>query len=132
MWRAWVLLSTLVFSVLFRWFDKHGKDELNGGNDWTPVKFPFHDRVLNLESYTYFTMEHLIAVLVALLLLFKDSTPKWIFILFVAILVADWLHFVFFFRDEGIGFNLAKVVTFGIPLLITELWRQLKQLRNQE
>ena len=112
-------------------FDRHGKAELNGGDDWTPVHFSFSDRVLNLESYVYFTMEHLIAVLVALLLPFKDSTPKWIFILFVAIMVADWLHFALFFRDEGIGFNLAKVVVFGIPVLITEIWRQLKQLRNQ-
>lgn len=131
MWRGWFLLSTLVFSAMFRWFDKHGKAELNGDKDWTPVGFKFHERVLNLESYVYFTMEHLNAVIIAILLLFKDSTPTWLLRLFVAIMILDWLHFTLFFRDEGIGFNLAKVILFGVPLLFEELWRQLKQLRNQ-
>ena len=124
MWRAWVILSTLVFSVLFRWFDKHGKIELNGGKDWSPVNFPFSQKSLNLESHVYYSMEHFIAILIAFLLLFKDSTPRWIFWLYFAIQTADFVHYRLFYRDEGIGFNLLKVTVFGLPLLYVEIKRQ--------
>jgi hypothetical protein len=38
----------------------------------------------------------------------------------------DLLHYMLFFRDEGIGFNLVKVIIFSLPLL----WIQLKQFWN--
>lgn len=117
MWRGWIILSTLVFSVLFRLFDKHGKAEINEGEDWPPVNFPFSDVVLNLESHIYYKMEHLIAFLLAGLLCFKDSTPRWLFFLYFCIQGADWLYYELFFRDEGIGFNLVKVLVYGLPLV---------------
>lgn len=130
MWRAWIILSTLVFSVLFRLFDKHGKIELNGGKDWAPVSFPFSDKSLNLESHVYYSMEHIIAILIAFLLLFKDSTPRWIFWLYFGIQAADFVHYWLFYRDEGIGFNLLKVTIFGAPLFyleISRLWTRYAQ-----
>lgn len=117
MWRAWAILTTLVFSVLFRLFDKHGKVELNGGKDWSPVSFPFSDKILNLESHVYFSLEHTISMLVAFTLCFKDSTPRWLFVVYFGIQAADFLHYWLFFRDEGIGFNLAKVLIYGSALV---------------
>lgn len=117
MCRGWAILSTLVFSVLFRLFDRYGKAELNSGQDWAPVHFRFSQRTLNLESHVYFSMEHVIGAIIALLLCFKDSTPRWLFILYFGIQVADFIHYRLFLRDEGIGFNLAKVVVYGAALV---------------
>lgn len=126
MWRGWIIFSSLVLSVLFRLFDKHGKAELNNGQDWAPVHFLFSDKTLNRESWVYFTMEHVIAIAIAGCLLIRDNTPRHLLWLFFAILAVDMLHYWLFFRDEGIGFNLVKVLVFGTALI----WTQLKQLRN--
>ena len=60
-------------------------------------------------------------------LLIEDQTPRWLIQLFVIILLIDLIHYILFFRDEGIGFNLIKVLVFGLPLA----WIQSKQLLNQ-
>lgn len=125
--RAWIIFSTLVLSVVFKLFIKHGKAELNDGQDWAPVHFLFSQVTLNRESWVYFLMEHVIAVGIAGCLLIKDSTPRGLLWLFLAILLADGIHFLLFYRDEGIGFNLAKVLLFGIPLI----WIQLQRLWSQ-
>lgn len=117
MWRGWVILSTLVFSSLFRLFDRYGKEQLNGGKDWVPVRFPFSDKMLNMESHVYYSMEHVGAMLVALILCFKDRTPRWLFFLYFGIQSADFLHYWLFYRDEGPGFNLLKVIVYGLPLV---------------
>lgn len=130
MWRAWVILSTLVFSVLFKLFHKHGVSFLNDGKDWTAVNFPFSNSVLNLESWVYFLMQHINEAAIAFILLFQDRTSKFLLWLYFAILIMDGLHFVLFLRDEGIGFNVFKVIIFGTPLLYLEfknLWTLLKQ-----
>lgn len=121
MWRAWVIFSTLIFSVLFKLFNAHGKAVLNGGQDWNPVHFLFSERILNRESWVYYSMEHLNAVLISVLLIFKDQTPKFLLWLYFGILIADGLHFLLFYRDEGIGFNLIKVVVYGLALLYFQL-----------
>ncbi len=115
--RGWIIFSCLALSVLFRLYRPFtGK-----------VGFTFSDRVLDLETWTYYTMEHIIALSVASCFLITDNTPKWIFWLFFAVLCLDFIHYILFFRDETPGFNIVKVVIFGIPLL----WIQLKQLWNQ-
>lgn len=123
--RGWIIFSSLVLSVLFRLFHKYGK---NLFPDWSDMSFLFSDKLLNRESWVYFLMEHIIAVLISGCLLIKDSTPRSLLWLYFAILLIDGLHFVLFFRDEGIGFNLAKVIIYGVPLT----WKQLKQLKKQE
>lgn len=130
MWRAWIILSTLVLSVLFKLFHKHGVSYLNDGKDWTPVDFPFSESVLNLESWVYFLMQHINEAAIAFIIPFQDRTPKFLLWLYFAILISDGLHFVLFYRDEGIGFNVFKVILFGAPLLYLELknlWTLLKQ-----
>lgn len=123
--RGWIIFSSLVLSVLFRLFHKYGQNILP---DWSDVPFLFSNKALNRESWVYFFMEHIIAISVSVCLLIRDSTPRFLLWLYFAILLIDCLHFVLFFRDEGIGFNLAKVIIYGIPLT----WIQLKQLKNQE
>ena len=74
-----------------------------------------------MESGVYYTMEHIVAIAVALCLLIKDSTPKWLLWLFFGIMCADFFHYICFLRDSGPGWNLIKVVVFGLPLLYIEL-----------
>ena len=116
--RGWILLSCLALSVLFKLFDRIGK------SDWPVVTFPFSRETLNIESWVYYVMEHVISIGVAACLLIRDSTPNWLLWLFFWIMVADAVHYVLFYRDTGIGFNLIKVVIFGLPLI----WTQLKYL----
>lgn len=123
--RGWILFSSLVLGVLFRIFTP-----FQGSNT-----FLFSDRVMDRNTWTYYTMEHLIAIGVSACLLIKDSTPIQLLRLFVAILILDLIHYQLFFRDEGIGFNLLKVILFGIPLLYIEIkrnWTHLKRYINQE
>lgn len=124
--RGWMLLSTLVFSVLFKLWPDYG----NGY-----YTFIFSSKTLNNQSWIYFMMEHLIAVYFVGVMLIKDSTPQWLLWLFFAIVFIDGAHFVLFFRDEGIGFNLAKAILFGLPLLYLETrnqWKHLKRFMKQE
>jgi hypothetical protein len=114
--RGWILFSCLALSVIFRLYRPYTGE----------VKFPFSDRILNTETWVYYTMEHLIAIGVAACLFIRDSTPKQLIWLYFAILCLDFLHYLLFFRDETPGFNIFKVVLFGLPLL----WIQLKHLWN--
>jgi len=114
--RGWLLFSSLTLSVLFRLFRPFTGE----------VPFTFSDRILDAETWTYYTMEHIIALAVASCLFIEDNTPKWLFLLFFGILCLDFLHYLLFFRDETPGFNIIKVTIFGLPLL----WIQLKQLWN--
>jgi len=88
------------------------------------VGFPFSEEAISIQSWVYFTMEHIIAVAIAACLLIQDSTPRKLLWLFLIILCVDLIHYWLFYRDPGIGFNLAKVLTFAIPLT----WIQLRQL----
>lgn len=117
--RGWILLSSLVLSVLFKLWP-----------DYSPalITFPFSEKTLNTQSWVYYFMEHIIAIAVAGVILINDHTPRWLLVLFFILMVVDLLHFILFYRDEGIGFNLIKVIIFGLPLLYLELktlWRHL-------
>jgi hypothetical protein len=113
--RGWIIFSSLVLSVLFRlWLPTATK----------VVGFPFSEESISIQSWVYFTMEHIIAVAIAACLLIQDSTPRKLLWLFLIILCVDLIHYWLFYRDPGIGFNLAKVLTFAIPLT----WIQLRQL----
>jgi len=116
--RGWVIFSTLTLGVLFKLW----KDEAHG-----MVGFAFSDKTLNTQSWIYFTMEHVSAIALGFCVLIKDETPRWLIQLFILILIIDLFHYILFFRDEGIGFNLIKVIVFGLPLA----WIQSKQLLNQ-
>jgi hypothetical protein len=118
MTRAWIILSTLTLGVIFKLW----KDEGQG-----MVGFVFSDKTLNTQSYIYFLMEHVNAIAIGFCVLIQDDTPRWLIQLFILILLIDLFHYLLFFRDEGIGFNLAKVLCFGLPLL----WIQLRQSWNQ-
>lgn len=112
--RGWIIFSSLVLSVLFRF--------------WLPtatktVGFPFSEEAISIQSWVYFTMEHIISVGIAACLLIHDNTPRWLLWLFFIILCIDLIHYWLFYRDPGIGFNLAKVTAFGLPLLYLELRR---------
>lgn len=118
--RGWLIFSSLVFGVMFR---------LWRYNQAETVSFLFSEHRLDLHSYVYFFMEHIIALQIAGCIIIKDSTPRYLFWIFIAILILDFMHYLLFFRDEGIGWNLIKAVIFGIPLLYFELsriWTQLK------
>jgi hypothetical protein len=112
--RGWLILTTFVLGVLFKlWGDYQGT-----------MSFPFSETKLPTQSWIYFLMEHVSAIVIAVCVLIKDETPRWLLQLFILILLVDLVDYVLFFRDEGVGFNLIKVLCFGLPLL----WIQLKQL----
>lgn len=115
--RGWIIFSSLVLSVLFKIF----KDYTTG-----TIGFPFSRETTTAASHVYFITEHIIAIAIAACLLIHDETPRWLLKLFVVILIADFIHYLLFFRDPGIGFNLLKVIAFGLPLL----WIHLKQRFN--
>lgn len=114
MLRAWLIFSSLVFGVMFKFFTDKG---------------PFFDFFLFSEAqitkqlWIYFSMEHIIALQVASCLLIRDNTPRFFFVLFLVILALDLFHYILFFRDESPGWNLAKACIFGFPLLYVELKR---------
>ena len=111
--RGWIILSTFVFGVFFRlWKDYQGT-----------VGFPFSETKLPSQSWVYFTMEHVSAIAIACCVLIEDSTPRWLIKWFILLLIIDLVHYLLFFRDEGIGFNLIKVIVFGLPLLYLEIKR---------
>ncbi len=116
--RGWLILSTLVFGVLFRAFRQYAIGQMY---------FPFSSKEMDQQTYVYYLMEHVSAITVGFCVLIKDETPRWLIQLFILILLVDLFHYVLFFRDEGIGFNLTKVLCFGLPLL----WIQSKQLLNR-
>jgi len=112
--RGWIILTTFVLGVMFKlWKDYQGT-----------MSFAFSETKLPTQSWIYFLMEHINAIAIAFCILIQDDTPRWMIQLFIAILLFDLIHYLLFFRDEGIGFNLAKVLCFSLPLL----WIQLKQL----
>lgn len=117
MTRAWIILSTLVLGVVFKlWKDYQGV-----------MSFPFSETKLPTQSWIYYLMEHVNAIAIAGVILIHDNTPRWLLWIYFYILILDCVHFVLFFRDEGIGFNLAKVIIFGGPLTWVALKQQLKQ-----
>lgn len=112
MTRAWIILSSLVLGVLFKlWRDDY------------PQKFRFicSDATIPIQWGVYFFMEHLIAISIAACLIIKDDTPKFLFWLYFAIIVSDALYFITFYRDEGVGFNLLKVVIYGLALFYFQM-----------
>jgi hypothetical protein len=112
--RGWLIFSTLVLGVMFKlWKDYQGV-----------ATFPFSDKTLPMQSWIYFFMEHINAMCIGACLIIADDTPKWLLWLYFYILAMDLFHYMMFFRDEGIGFNLAKTILFGLPLT----WIQLKRL----
>ena len=113
--RGFILLSTLLLSVLFKLFkDYEGT-----------VYFPFSSETLNKQSFIYYLMEHTIAIAYALCIInprwLKDSTPQILLYWFGLIIVADMIHFRLAYRDLTAGFNIAKIVFYGVPLV----WFQL-------
>lgn len=91
------------------------------------------ERTLDVHSWVYFLMEHVIAIALAMCIIIRDDTPKFFFFLFIGILALDMVHYLLFFRDEGPGWNIIKTLLFGLPLLYVEckrLWIQLKQSKR--
>lgn len=123
--RGWILFSSLILGVLFRIYTP-----FQGSNT-----FLFSDRVMDRNTWTYYTMEHLISISVALCLLIKDDTPIMLLRLFLVIIILDLIHYQLFFRDEGAGWNSVKCALFGIPLIYFETkrnWTHLKKYISQE
>lgn len=123
--RGWLIFSTLVLSVLFNFFRLEGAD----------VTFPLSEYTVTKHWFWYYVFEHLNVILVAICIIIKDSTPRWLLWLFIAIQIADFIHFRLVYRDEGIGFNLAKVIVFGVPMAYLEIntqWKHLKKYMNRE
>lgn len=120
--RAWIIFSSLVLGVVFRLWNYDPK---------SVVSFPLSERTLDVHSWVYFFMEHIIYLGLALCIIIRDNTPMWFLWLFFGILVLDLFHFVLFFRDEGPGWNIIKCSIYGVPLIYVEikrLWILLKQL----
>lgn len=110
--RAWIILSSLVLGVLFKlWRDDYPQK----------FRFIFTDATLPIQWGVYFLMEHLIAISIAACLVIKDNTPNFLLWLYFTIIVVDALYFVAFYRDEGIGFNLIKVVIYGLALFYFQM-----------
>lgn len=114
--RAWIIFSTLTFSVLFKFYRPVGK-----------VGFPFSQWELNTDTYVYFILQHLSEIAIAGVLLIKDDTPRFLLWLYFGILIVDMIHYLLFYRDEGMGFNFVKVLVYGVAILYFSLWKQFKR-----
>lgn len=119
--RGWLLLFSLVLSVVFKLWPDFG---------FRIHTFLYSDETLNTQSLWYYRMEHWTAIIGAGCLLIHDNTPRFIIWIFFTIICIDLMHFELFYRDKGIGFNLIKVIILGIPLLYLEIRNQWKLLKN--
>lgn len=117
--RGWIIFGTLVISTSFKAF-RH----MIAGS----VGFLFHEEILNRQSWVYYGTEHLNFIGIAIAVLIKDQTPRSLLILYLVIEVLDLIHFILFYRDDGLGFNLFKVLLYGIPLT----WMQVKYSYNSQ
>jgi hypothetical protein len=125
--RAWLLLFTLTIGVTFNFIFVPAR---LSPNDPPPkvetVKFPYSQYELSEHTFWYFIIRYINVIVLACCLLIKDNTPRWLFALFVFICVLDLIHFRLFYRSEGSGYNILKVLLFGIPTA----WMQLKSYRK--
>lgn len=125
--KAWLLLFTLTFGVTFNLIYVPAR---LSPNDPPPqvetVKFPFSEYELSEHTFWFFIIRYINVIILASCLLFKDNTPRWLLFLFVMICVLDLIHFRLFYRSEGSGYNILKVLLYGIPTL----WTHIKYLRR--
>lgn len=125
--KAWVFLSTLAIGVVFNliWVPAR-----KSPNDPPPqvetVKFPYSEYELSKHSFWYYILRYLNVAAIAACACFTDRTPKPLLVLFVVICIIDLIHFRLFYRSEGSGYNLMKILLYGIPTA----WTQLRHLRR--
>lgn len=121
--RAWILLSTLAIGVLFNLIPV---PERKSPNDPAPqvetVKFPYSDYELSEHTFWYFIIRYFNVIALVACMVIKDNTPRWLLLLFVGICVIDLIHFRLFYRSEGSGYNLGKIILYGIPTV----WSQIR------
>lgn len=125
--KAWILLSTLSIGVIFNLILV---PERKNPNDPPPqietVKFPYSDYELSRHTFWYFILRYVNVAAIAACACFVDRTPKWLLILFVFICIVDLIHFRLFYRSEGSGYNLMKILSYGIPTT----WMQIRFWRK--
>jgi hypothetical protein len=110
MTKVWVLLLTLSISTLFTHVPSVGA-----------IGFPFNEKyTLNYHQYFYFLGEHLVIISMALIILDEAKEYRRALVVFVYLLLADFLTFILWYRDPLseyiLTFNILKVVIFGIAV----------------
>jgi hypothetical protein len=110
MTRPLLLLSSLIFSVLFLLFP-----------DDKTVGYPFSDMVVTQEFYAYYLFEHLVLVVLALVIWELEPKYKALSLLFVIIQVVDTVDYILFYGDRWfnlvVTWNQIKVVIFGLAIV---------------
>lgn len=123
--RAWILFSTLAIGVVFELIHDPGQKKPTDAIINT-IKFPFSDYELTAHTYWYFIIKYINGAAIILCLLINDSTPRWLLWLFLSLCGLDLIHFLLLYRSEGSGYNLFKIIIFGLSLT----WAQIRSYRK--
>ena len=109
--RLLLLLTTLVFSVLFLFFKPTGE-----------IGFPYSDMVLSGENYFFYLFEHLGPVLLAVVILELEPRYRIAVTVFLVIQIIDTLDYILFYGERWTPYlptwNVLKVGIMGLAIFI--------------
>ena len=109
--RLILLLTTLVFSVLFLFFKPTGH-----------MGFLYSDVVLDVEMWFYFLFEHLVPVILAIVILELEPRYRIAVTVFLVIQIIDTLDYILFYGERWTPYlptwNVLKVGIMGLAIFI--------------
>lgn len=118
-----LILITLLFSVLFLFYNPHGE-----------MGFLFSDMVLTPELWFYYLFEHLTVLILSIVMLSMATEYRYAFKVFVGIQVIDTVDYCLTYGEPWgflpVSWNVIKVLLFssivGYELRKT-IWKNLRR-----
>lgn len=117
MGRLFLILSTLIFSTLFLFFNPQGE-----------MGFLFSDYKVPIQTYYYFLFEHLILVILAYIIFELEPRYKIAAMTFIVIQVIDTTDYILnygepWFDNKVFTWNTIKVGLFSIAMVYEKYGR---------
>lgn len=111
MGRLLLILSTLIFSTLFLFYNPQGE-----------IGFVFSDYKVPIQTYYYFLFEHLILVILAYVIFTLEPRYKISAMTFIAIQIVDTFDYILtygepWFDSKVFTWNTIKVCVFGLAII---------------
>lgn len=104
--RLILILLTLIFSVLFLFYDTRAE-----------IGFPFSDQILTVDTYMYFLFEHLTVLILSVVMLSMATEYRYAFKVFLAIQIIDTVDYCLTYGEPWgflpVSWNVIKVLLFS-------------------